>query len=119
MLPLPHDELGQLRATLLVVLNQLPAPEVKQELFRQRLWESSYQMVRLETVRWIYRHYAPDLNGMLLELCGDDDLEVRIAAQKTLLEHTDISQPGAHIPAEFRQEWQEIKKIGDTHVNII
>ncbi|MBN2731741.1 MAG: HEAT repeat domain-containing protein [Balneolaceae bacterium] len=117
--PLPHDELGQLRATLLSVLNQLPARGIKTELFRQRLWESDYQVVRLETARWIYQHYTPDLNDMLVELCGDDDLEVRIAAQKTLLEHADISDPGDHIPAAFRQEWQEIKEIGDTHVNII
>ncbi|MBN2732225.1 MAG: hypothetical protein JXR26_07345 [Balneolaceae bacterium] len=117
--PLPHDELGQLRATLLRVLNQLPAPEVKQELFRQCLWESDYQMVRFETARWIYQHYTSDLDDMLLTLCGDDDLEVRIAAQKTLLEHADMAHPGDQIPAAFQQEWQEIKKIGDTHVNII
>lgn len=116
---LPHDELGQLRGTLLSVLNQLPAPGIKEELFRQRLWESSYQVVRLETARWIYQHYTPDLDDMLLELCGDDDLEVRIAAQKTLLEHADMSHPGDHIPEAFRQEWQEIKEIGDTHVNIV
>lgn len=117
--PLPHDELGQLRATLLSVLNQLPAPEVKEELFRQRLWESDYQMVRLETARWIYQHYTPDLDDMLLALCGDDDLEVRIVAQKALLQHSNLPQPETHIPEKYQQEWQEIKKIGDTHVNIV
>lgn len=116
---LPHDESGQLRATLLNVLNQLPAPEVKKELFHQRLWESSYQIVRLETARWIYQHYTPDLDDMLLALCGDDDLEVRIVAQKSLLEHSALSQPEAHIPEQYQQEWKKVKEIGDTHVNIV
>lgn len=117
--PIPHDEYGQLRATLLSVLTHLPAPEVKQELFRQRLWESGFQMVRLETARWIYQHYSPDLDDLLLALCRDDDLEVRMVAQKTLLQYSDISQPESCIPEEYHQEWREIKKIGDTHVNIL
>lgn len=117
--PLPRDEHGHLRATLLNVLNQLPAPEVTEELFRQRLWESDYQMVRLETARWIYQHYTPELKDMLLELCGDNDLEVRIVAQKALLQYSDIQEPETHIPEKYQQEWKEIKKIGDTHVNII
>lgn len=117
--PLPHDAFGQLRATLLNVLNQLPAPEVEREIHLQQLWKSNFQIVRLETARWIYHHYEPRLDDILLTLCGDDDLEVRTVAQKTLLLYAEIPHPIAHIPVKYQQEWKEIKKIGDTHVSII
>lgn len=117
--PLSHDQLGQLRATLLNVLNKLSAGGLDREIIRQKLWQSPYQLVRLETARWIYAHPSLPLKEALVALCRDSDLEVRITAQKSLLLHANVDNPRRYIPEEFEQEWKEIKKFGDTNVPIL
>lgn len=107
-----NDDQGTYRATLIEVLNELNDPGTKKYIMANNLWESPYTLVRLAVARWALNQYEPELDGLLEMLSQDQDLEVRINAQKALYKSEKAERIARGFPEDLNTEWEEIKRSG-------
>ncbi len=114
-----EDQAGILTAALVRVLFELSDEHIEAEIQRHRLWDSPFQHVRLEVARVYAEQTGPSYRDVLLNLAHDPDMEVRILAQKALLNIAAPSLPDDAFAPEILPEWKEMKKSREAYVNTL
>lgn len=117
--PARTDYSGRYSSVLIDVLKEFSHPGLGEHIKKQRLWASVFQKVRYSVILWIQQYYESEWDDIILKLAQDSDLEIRIAAQSTLLLSKNVEKLSAKIPEGYQKEWEEVKATGGTRVVII
>ncbi|MDG5767602.1 HEAT repeat domain-containing protein [Balneolales bacterium ANBcel1] len=110
LLVLPGDSNGKLTATLVRVLYELSDGNIEAEIKKLRLRESPFPEVRLEVARIYADATDPESVDILLGMAHDEDLEVRIAAQRALAKREGNNLPDHLFSREILPEWRAMKQ---------
>lgn len=106
--PSARDTTGRLTAAMIEVLSQMSTKDIAPVVIEKQLWRSPHQRVRLVTANWMMNHYRPQFDEPLLQLASDDDLEVRVVAQRALLLTGNGHQLQKGLEHPHVSEWKEI-----------
>lgn len=116
--PLEHDNKGLLTTAIIEVLQTMADRELNEEFIKKKTWHSPHENVRLATANWLQDNYSPLFEDVILMLVHDNDLEVRISAQKAMLHASNRKNLEKRLDREREQEWIEIKKTEKKHVDL-
>lgn len=116
--PFVQDKTGRLTAAIIEVLDEFSTEDITPLIQEKRLWSSRYQRVRLATAAWMQRNYRPVFDDQLIILASDRDLEVRVAAQKALLQTADVRRFERVLNPSHLKEWNEIKRAETAYVTL-